>query len=331
MIIRFNFLMFCVGLALGAPVFAAEPNSSPSPGSATSDTVTQNLANGYLQIQAQLHDTQLAIEDSRRTAAAEAATNTAVLTGRLRSLEEIVAAQRAKEAETAEKNQQVTMMLAGAFGLTVLAAVLFMAWLQWRAVSRLVELAAVRQSEFLPGGAAPSLVTGAAVEQSNARLFGAVDHLQKRILELEQISRGVLAEKTSSATTTVPPITELKNGNSTSSDREECVVNLIAEGQSLLDTHDPEKALECFEIALGLDPKHIDALVKKGGALEKLGRTDEAIVCYDRAIEANNSATIAYLQKGGLFNRLARYDEALQCYEQALRTQEKNSTATKVS
>jgi tetratricopeptide (TPR) repeat protein len=67
--------------------------------------------------------------------------------------------------------------------------------------------------------------------------------------------------------------------------------------------------------------------VKKGGALEKLGRTDEAIKCYDRAIEANNSATIAYLQKGGLFNRLARYDEALQCYEMALRTQEKTPAA----
>ena len=76
-------------------------------------------------------------------------------------------------------------------------------------------------------------------------------------------------------------------------------------------------------MALGLDPKHAEALVKKGGALEKLGRMDEAIACYDRAIEANNSLTIAYLQKGGLFNRLARYDEALQCYEQALRTQEK--------
>ena len=80
-------------------------------------------------------------------------------------------------------------------------------------------------------------------------------------------------------------------------------------------------------MALGLDATNVEALVKKGGALEKLGRADEAIVCYDRAIELNSSATIAYLQKGGLFNRLARYDEALQCYEQALRTQEKKEAA----
>jgi len=72
-------------------------------------------------------------------------------------------------------------------------------------------------------------------------------------------------------------------------------------------------------------PKHAEALVKKGGALEMLGRLDDAIACYDRAIEADSSMTIAYLHKGGLFNRMARYDEALQCYERALQTQEKKA------
>ena len=99
----------------------------------------------------------------------------------------------------------------------------------------------------------------------------------------------------------------------------------------LLDAQDPEKALECFDLALGMEPKHAEALVKKGGALEKLGRTDEAIACYDRAIAANSALTIAHLHKGGLFNRLARYDEALQCYEQALRTQEKKMPGDKVA
>ena len=78
-------------------------------------------------------------------------------------------------------------------------------------------------------------------------------------------------------------------------------------------------------MALGLEPKHAEALVKKGGALEKLGRADEAIACYESAIEADGAMTIAYLHKGGLFNRLARYDEALQCYEQALQTHEKRA------
>ena len=38
-------------------------------------------------------------------------------------------------------------------------------------------------------------MTNAAVEQSNARLFGAVEQLQKRILELEQTARASLARK----------------------------------------------------------------------------------------------------------------------------------------
>ena len=129
-----------------------------------------------------------------------------------------------------------------------------------------------------------------------------------------------------------PARLKTQNGAAVSNDdREECVANLLAEGQKLIEAHEPEKALECFDMALAMQPKHAEALVKKGGALEKLDRLDEAIACYDRAIEADNSLAIAYLQKGGLFNRLARYDEALQCYEQALRTQEKNASREKVA
>jgi tetratricopeptide (TPR) repeat protein len=325
MTIRFNFLIACLCVVFGARIFAAETNSVSSPTPA--EVATQNVANGYLQIQAQFHDTQLAIEDSRQQAALDAKQTADILTTRIQALEQTIAAQRANEVEAARKDRQFTLLLAGAFGLLVVAAVLFMAYLQWRAVARLVRMAGLRQPEFSFGnGHAAPLATNAAVEQSSARLFGAVDELQKRILELEQTARGALAGKNSSAAN--GKISETKNGASTtSSDREECVVNLIVEGQTLLEAGHAEKALECFEVALGLDAKHVEALVKKGGALEKLGRTDEAIACYDRAIEANNSATIAYLQKGGLFNRLARYDEALQCYELALRTQEKKEAA----
>ena len=130
-----------------------------------------------------------------------------------------------------------------------------------------------------------------------------------------------------------PPVTtELQNGAAVSNDdRDECVANLLVEGQKLIETHAVEKALECFDMALAIQPQHAETLVKKAGALEKLDRVDEAIACYDRAIEADDSLAIAYLQKGGLFNRLARYNEALQCYEQALRTQEKKSSREKVA
>ncbi len=322
--------MVCAGTVFCGQLVTAETNSVPA--EPASDTTTQSVVNGYLQIQAQLHDTQLAIEKSREEAAAAAKQNEVEMAARIQKLEDNLAAQRASDAELAQKNQQVTLMLAVAFGLIVVAAVLFMAYLQWRAVARLVELSARRAQEFSFGGhAAPPLMSGAAVEQSNARLSGAVESLQKRILELEQSVRAPLAEKILVAANGAHKHSDSKNGISSASDRDECVANLLTEGQSLLDAQQPDKALECFEVALGLAPEHAEALVKKGGALEKLGRTDEAIACYDRAIAADETLTIAHLHKGGLFNRLARYDEALKCYELALRTQEKKMPVEKIA
>jgi tetratricopeptide (TPR) repeat protein len=214
----------------------------------------------------------------------------------------------------------------------VLAAVLFMVYLQWRAVTRLVEMSGPRAAGYLPGNGrgATSLVTGATIAEANTRLFGAVDNLQKRILELEQGSRAALADKS-------PAIAgENKNGtpataHSNSNGHGERITGMIADAQTLLNANQPEKALRLFDEALAIDPKSADALIKKGGALERLERFNEAVACYDRAIATDGSATIAYLQKGGLFNRLARYDEALKCYEQALQAQEKKTVPGKAA
>jgi tetratricopeptide (TPR) repeat protein len=291
------------------------------------------MVNAYLQIQEQIHDTQLAIEQNRQQAEAEARRNMANMTARIEVLQQIIAAQRQGEAETAQRTQQLMLILGGAFGTIGLVVLSLMAYFQWRAVTRLVELSSAQsRTPALAGGRAlPMLETGAgitapagvAVELSNSRLLGVIERLEKRILELEHTARAPLKE----------PALPAGNGQgappSPADDSEECVANLLAEGQTLLGADQPEKALECFEVALGLQPNHAEALVKKGGALEKLGRLDEAIACYDRAIEANDGMTIAYLHKGGLFNRMARYDEALQCYEQALRTQEKKTPVEK--
>ena len=322
---RFNLVLVCSCVLSGACALAAETDSVSSPQSA--DTATQAMANGYLQIQEQLHDTQLAIDNNRREAEAEAATNAAALTARIQSLEQIIADQRASEIEAARKTQQVALFMAGAFGLIGLGIMLLMVYFQWRVFTQLIKITTRQPSGLVPGNnralplveAASELAAPgrAAVESSSTRLLGVVERLEKRILELEQIARPPLAEPGA-------PISAKKNGTpSNADDREECVANLITEGQSLLGANEPQKALECFDVALQLEPKHPEALVKKAGALEKLGRLDDAIACYDHAIEADNSMTIAYLHKGGLFNRMARYDEALRCYEQALQTQEK--------
>ena len=121
---------------------------------------------------------------------------------------------------------------------------------------------------------------------------------------------------------------EHQNGNgappANNGDKHVDVASLLVEGQLLLDENEPEKAVKCFDAILAVQPDHAETLIKKGGALERLGQLDEAVACYDRAIAADGTMTIAYLHKGGLFNRIARYDEAMACYEKALRTQVKN-------
>jgi tetratricopeptide (TPR) repeat protein len=282
----------CLVVFFAARCLAADTNSIPS------STNADAVANGYLQIQAQLHDTQMALEKSREEARQSAADTTA----RIQALEQTIAARHAADLEVAQKNQQSMFMLAGAFGLTVLAAVLFMAYLQWRSVARLVEIASRPGAALASAGAVQQLAAPgrAAVEVSNARLLDIVGSLEKKILELESGGRLLAAPAAKSA-------------------------DPLAEGQAFLDANEARKALEFFENFLSAQPQNPEALVKKASALEKLDRVDEALACCDRAIAADGALVTAYLFKGGLLNRLQRYDEALKCYEQAMIARDKKA------
>jgi tetratricopeptide (TPR) repeat protein len=268
---------------------------------AQTDPISTNAdvtANGYLQIQAQLHDTQMALEKSRDEARQSAADTAA----RIQALEQAIAARHAADLEVAQKNQQSMFMLAGAFGLTVLAAVLFMAYLQWRSVARLVDITSRQSAALASAGAIQQIAAPgrATVEVSNARLLDIVGQLEKKILDLESGGR-LLAEPAAKP-------------------------DPLAEGQAFLDANEARKALDCFEKFLAAQPQNPEALVKKASALEKLDRVDEALACCDRAIAADGATVTAYLFKGGLLNRLQRYDEALKCYEQAMQAREKKSS-----
>ena len=252
MMSRLNFLLVCAGILLGARAFTAETNLVATPPAA--DTATQAVVNSNLQIQEQLHATLLAIENSRQQAEAEAATNTAVLTARIQALEQTITDQRASEIEAARKTQQLALFMAGTFGLIGLGIMLLMVYFQWRVFTQLIKISTWQPSGLALGNhralplveaaselAAPGRAT---VESSNGRLLGAVERLEKRILELEQVARAPLAEPAT-------PSAADKNGTpSDANDREECVANLITEGQSLLNANEPQKALECLDVAL---------------------------------------------------------------------------------
>jgi tetratricopeptide (TPR) repeat protein len=214
-----------------------------------------------------------------------------------------VAKQRVNDADAERRTQQMTLLMAGAFGVVGLGVMLLLVYFQWRAFAQLAEIssrqhAAIAHSDAVHQLAAPGRAT---VEASTAQLLSVVSRLEQRINELENGQK------------LLPEIAAVKT------------VDLLAEGQKHLDAEAPLKALECFDKFLAAQPERADAVVKRGEALEKLGRDDDALAGYNRAIAMDNSLVIAHLHKGGLLNRLRRYDEALNCYEQALLGQEKKS------
>ncbi|HXC35475.1 MAG TPA: tetratricopeptide repeat protein [Candidatus Acidoferrales bacterium] len=284
-------------------------NSLPS--QANTDAV-----NALLQIQAQLHETQMSVESNRQQTVVALARNADALVTDIRMLEKNIAV----ETESAQRVEQ-TMLIVALVGVLALAVVVTMVFLQLRTATKLIELAMSTPPSGLNSGRALPVVetpaalppsARAALEFSNARLLGVIERLEKRILELEHSARIPLEGNHSHATISETP-------------DQRRMTDLIVEGQLFLDTNKPEKAISCFDAALEMQPGLAEALIKKAAALEKMEKTDEAIACYDRAIESEDSATTALLQKGGLLNRLSRYEEALQCYERALQTQEKKA------
>ena len=299
-----NFLHhFFAGIACFSVVtFAALADDTNAPATVTRDEMTKN----YLQIQEQIHEAQLTLQQSQQAAVAAARSNAQEFAERLQALEQSVAAQHTANMESARKTQQMTLFMAGAFGLTGLGVMLLMVYFQWRAFTQLAQISAQQHPALADiNGAVHQLAAPgrAAVDASNNRLLEAVSHLEKRLLELEDIQSHL------------PEVNELKLSDS------------LSDAQKLLDNNQPQQALEAVEKILSRQPDHAEAQVKKAMALEKLGRTEDALKCCDHAIAVDGTLAIAHLHKGGLLNRLRRYDEALDCYERALQAQERKTAS----
>jgi tetratricopeptide (TPR) repeat protein len=316
-------------LSLSTGLRGAEPVAPANAAGSADDTNSQEILRSYLQLQEQIHATQLAVERSRTQAEAAAAETAKAFTTRLQGIEQALASQRAQELEAMQSTNKVMLVVAGSFAALGLLAMMFMAYFQWRTINRLADIsAALPMAHGLGSGPSVAaldmgdshLFSVSPPEQSNQRLLGALSRLERRILELEHTAHEPLhANSSLDRETTAPP----PNGELAGAVPEAArITMLLGKGQSLLNLDQADEALGCFDQVLALDPSHPEALVKKGAALERLRKLDEAVACYDRAIAADGSLTVAYLYKGGLFNRMERFSEALECYEQALRTQE---------
>src|SRR5262249_4502928 len=89
---------------------------------------TEEILRSYLQLQEQLHATQLAIEQTQREAREAAAKSAEALDARLQILEHAVNSQRIQQLETMQSSNRVMVIVAGSFAAIGFVAMLVMAY-----------------------------------------------------------------------------------------------------------------------------------------------------------------------------------------------------------
>ena len=338
------FLVSLVMARVWGPACGAETNMVlPATVVQFEETNLQQTLHAILQLEGQVRSNRLAIEQSGVEARELAARNADVFSNGLHTIQNALSAQQAtfstrsaEQLETLRSSSRLMLVLWGTFAAIALLAMLIIAYFQWRMSKAWAGIAAelphaqgLSHSSALPviDAETPQGLAAGPAPDMNGRLLGAMEQLERRIMQLEQrlvpvsTPRSLALAPGDNGESFAP-----SNGGTTKQDAEPGlgdelarVATLLGQGKSLFNGNDWEGAIARFDEVLSIDPKHGEALVKKGAALERLQKLNEAFECYDRAIAADGSRTIAYLHKGGLFNRLERFKEALECYEKALK------------
>jgi tetratricopeptide (TPR) repeat protein len=272
------------------------------------------------------------MEKYQQEADAAAASNSLAMDERLKAIERAFANERLDQLSSIEHSTRMVLIASGAVAALGFVALALAAFMQWTAVNRLAATAAnlsALNSQPVLGMSETQLLPSHALEQSTSRFLGLIERLEQRIHELESSYKPNKALPESrpsnggSHAHTSADARELSPGEAPSSPPPQAkaamVDLLMSKSQTLLKLGNAQAALASLDEILAMEPDNALAMVKKGGALERLQRFEEALQYYDRAIARDNSMTIAYLCKGGVFNRLERYTEALACYELALK------------
>lgn len=90
-------------------------------------------------------------------------------------------------------------------------------------------------------------------------------------------------------------------------------------GSVLLSLGRRAEALQQFDAALAIDPRHLHALIRRGNTLVELARHEEALETYDRALEVAPTVIDALVNRGAALRALERHEEALDTYARALK------------
>ncbi len=79
------------------------------------------------------------------------------------------------------------------------------------------------------------------------------------------------------------------------------------------------KAIECYDIAIAINPLAKEAWSNKGAVLCKIGKEKEGMECLEKAIKIDQQYVFAWANKGNALCDRGEYEEALKCYDNAIK------------
>jgi tetratricopeptide (TPR) repeat protein len=94
--------------------------------------------------------------------------------------------------------------------------------------------------------------------------------------------------------------------------------DLYQKGVNQMASEKLEDAIRSFELALRIDPKYVDAWIKKGYAHFHLGQYTVAISSYDKALDIDLNDGEAWNMKGLAYYKMNNYEKAVEACEKAI-------------
>lgn len=95
-------------------------------------------------------------------------------------------------------------------------------------------------------------------------------------------------------------------------------IDLYRKGITHMSNEKLDDAIKCFELALKMDPKFVDAWIKRGYSYFHLGEYNVAISAFDRALEVDINNAEAWNLKGLAYYRMKNYQKAIESIEKSI-------------
>jgi hypothetical protein len=167
-------------------------NNLPPPATVhLEETNSRALLHSYLQLQQQIHTTQLAIEQSRQETREAAAQTAEALSNALHTIQETFATRRTRDLQAMRSSNQVMLIVVGVFAAMGFLTMLMLTYFQWRMSKGLAKISATLPTALGldPASAATAL---ALANHPELPLFGTAERPEALTHELEQISHRAL-------------------------------------------------------------------------------------------------------------------------------------------